>query len=416
MITVVVGPPCAGKSTFVSENAADGDVIVDFDAIARALGASGHRPDGAIRDAAFAARDAVIKRILETPDADAWIIHTSPQAESVAAYREAGAVFEVIDPGMDVCLARAEADGRPDGTVETIRSWYESPPDFAENVSEATEKVSGFFHARKEGAMKIKSAPMSVKAGPDDDLAEGEFVVYASTFTREPDSYGDVVAKGAFAESIEAWKQSGNTLPGLFGHRMDDPDFYVASAKEIVEDDHGLRIRGEFDLESPKGSQVYRLVKGRRLNQLSFAYEVLDEGQVVLEDGRKANELRKLHIHEFSFVPIGANQDTSVVAVKALADALVDAKAGRVLAQKHIDSLRAAQDAIGAVIAAAEETNDQEKEASVPVDAKPGASDEEPVVVKSSVPGEELKRGPSVADLATQWNIYATAYVGQEGA
>mgnify|MGYP006210969263 CR=1 FL=1 len=35
----------------------------------------------------------------------------------------------------------------------------------------------------------------------------------------------------------------------------------------LVEDEHGWRIKGAFDLESPKGAQVYRLVKGRRLNQ-----------------------------------------------------------------------------------------------------------------------------------------------------
>lgn len=209
--------------------------------------------------------------------------------------------------------------------------------------------------------MKTKMLPVSMKAGPDDGLEEGEFLVYPSTFTREPDAYGDVIAKGAFADSIATWKDSGNVLPGLFGHRMDDPDFFVAGALDMGEDDHGWWLKGEFDLESPKGPQVYRLVKGKRLNQLSFAYDVHDEGQIELDDGRKANELRKVHVHEFSFVPVGANSDTSVVAVKSAVDALTSEKAGRVLAQKHIDSLRTAQETIGAVIAAAEHIEDQGK-------------------------------------------------------
>lgn len=216
--------------------------------------------------------------------------------------------------------------------------------------------------------MKTKMLPVSMKAGPGDGLKEGEFIVYPSTFTREPDSYGDVIAKGAFEDSIRAWKESGNTLPGLFGHRMDDPDFFVAGATEMGEDDHGWWVKGEFDMDSPKGPQVYRLVKGKRLNQLSFAYDVLDEGQVELGDGQKANELRKLHVHEFSFVPVGANQDTSVVAVKAMAEAL----AGNVkLDMEHIDSLRSAQETLGAVIAAAEgEVEDQDDEASGQAEAK----------------------------------------------
>ena len=236
---------------------------------------------------------------------------------------------------------------------------------------------------------KIKTATVRrIKAGPADGLKEGEFLVYPSTFTRQPDSYGDVVAKGAFLDTIEEWKASGQTLPGLFGHRLDDPDFYVAGALDMGEDDHGWWVKGAFDLDSPKGPQVYRLVKGGRLNQLSFAFDVLEEGVVDLGDGETANELRRLKVYEFSFVPIGANQDTSVVAVKAVTDQLTaDVKEGRVLASKHIDSLRSAQEAIGAVIAAAENTDDDSKAS----DAK--AKDEELARAKS----EELRR--STAEL-----------------
>ena len=238
--------------------------------------------------------------------------------------------------------------------------------------------------------MDIKTVPLRVKAGPDDGLEEGEFVVYPSTFTKTPDSYGDVVAPGAFLDTIAEWQESGNTLPGLYGHRLDDPDYYVAGATEMSEDEHGWRVRGKFDMDSPKGPQVYRLVKGRRLNQLSFAYDVIDEATVTLDDGTKVNELRKLKVYEFSFVPIGANQDTSVVAVKALADVVADGmKAGRVLAQKHIDSLRAAQEAIGTVIAAAEA--DQEKASGHTL-----TNDEEPRGAKS----EESGLNPSARVLA----------------
>lgn len=248
--------------------------------------------------------------------------------------------------------------------------------------------------------MQIKSVALSgVKAGPDDGLAEGEFLVYPSTFTREPDSYGDVVAKGAFLDDLAAWKAAGNVIPGLYGHRLDDPDFYVAEAIDTGEDDHGWWVRGRFDMDSPKGAQVYRLVKGRRLNQLSFAFDILEEGAVELEDGTKANELRKLKVYEFSFVPVGANQDTGVVAVKALADSMADNfKAGRVLAAKHITSLREAADAISAVIAAAEATDDQEK-----ASGKPAASDEEPETVKSVV----QPVSPPVNALSAQIKIYA---------
>lgn len=256
--------------------------------------------------------------------------------------------------------------------------------------------------------MHVKSAPIGrVKAGPEDGLEEGQFIVYPSTFTKTPDSYGDIVAKGAFLDTIADWKESGNTLPGLYGHRMDDPDYFVAGAIDQGEDEHGWWVKGEFDLESPKGPQVYRLVKGRRLNQLSFAFDVEDAAPVEVEGGVKANELRKLKVYEFSFVPIGANQDTSVVAVKALADAVAgEFKAGRVLAAKHIDSLRSAQEAIGEVIKAAEASNDQEGKASETAEVKPGASDEASDG-KSPASSEDQKSSSSVERLAAQAKIYA---------
>lgn len=251
--------------------------------------------------------------------------------------------------------------------------------------------------------MRVKEVPVQFKAGPEDGLEEGEFLVYPSTFTRTPDSYGDVVAKGAFLDDIEAWKASGNVLPGLYGHRMDDPDYFVAGASDMGEDDHGWWVRGKFDLDSPKGPQVYRLVKGRRLNQLSFAYDVEDEAQVEVESGVKANELRKLKVYEFSFVPIGANQDTSVVAVKSASEALLNfakvrealgEKAGRVLSAKNETALREARDAIDAVLSSLDSGDDQEK-ASGEAEAKSDASDEGRKA-KSPASDEEPTRGPSV--------------------
>lgn len=411
-IHVIVGPPCAGKSTHVTEHKNAGDVVVDFDLIARALGAEERRPEGALKEVAFAARTAIITKILDGIDADSWIIHTRPSREQVETYREAGATFTILDPGIDECLKRMEADDRPDGTEETIRDWYASPPDLAEHEEPAK---SGFFYAPKGASeMKLKSLAIQVKAGTDDGLEDGQFIAYASTFIREPDAYGDIVAKGAFTKTLAKWASSGNVLPVLFGHRFDDPDYNLGGVIEAVEDDRGLKITGQLDLENPKSAQVYRLLKGRRIGEMSFAYDVLDGGFVELDDGTEVFELREVELYEVSIVPIGANRDTEILAVKTAADALNrGVKAGRVLAQKHIDSLRAAQEAIGAVITAAEA--DQEK-ANGNSDNQPDASDEEPVGVKSPVSGEGSKNEPPVKDLAALFNIYATAYAGQEGA
>lgn len=254
--------------------------------------------------------------------------------------------------------------------------------------------------------MKVKDVALAarqVKAGPDDGLGEGEFTAYASVFGNV-DSYGDVVVKGAFGDDLKAWEDSGNPIPLLFGHNMSDPDFNIGHVKNASEDDHGLLVTAQLDLENPKALQVYRMLKGRRVNQMSFAYDVLDSGSVT-KDGDKVNELRALKLYEVSVVTIGANQETEVLAVKSATDALL-AKAGRVLSAKNENALRSAHeqlvgaaDGIKNVLAAIGEANDQEKASGAP-EAKSDASDEEPEEAKSSVSDEEPKADPSVVDLA----------------
>ena len=242
--------------------------------------------------------------------------------------------------------------------------------------------------------MKIKNQPVKIKAGPDDGLAEGQFQAYASVFGNK-DSYGDVVVKGAFTDTLAEWEKSGAPIPLLFGHNMSDPDYNIGHVVKAVEDDHGLLVTGTFDLENPKAQQVYRLVKGRRVGDMSFAYDVLDADQGQ-QGGQKVQMLKALKLYEVSIVPVGANQETEILAVKANAAALLAGeKAGRVLAQKHIDSLRSAQEAIGAVITAADgSTNDDNEKAS----GQAAAKDEEPQRAKS----EEPRVNPSAVELESR--------------
>ncbi|WP_081729847.1 HK97 family phage prohead protease [Williamsia sp. D3] len=156
-----------------------------------------------------------------------------------------------------------------------------------------------------------------IKAGADDGLGEGEFIAYASVFGNV-DSAGDVVQRGAFRKSIEAWEKSGNTLPILYGHDAKNPHMNVGGVVSMVEDDRGLKVHGKLDLETDTGAQVYRLVKGRRLSQLSFAYDEI-RTRPVKGDPRLGSykSLDELHVHEVSLVPVGANRETAVLAVKS---------------------------------------------------------------------------------------------------
>lgn len=162
--------------------------------------------------------------------------------------------------------------------------------------------------------MQTKSTVTSFKT---DGLQDGEFIAYPSTFTRTPDDYGDVVAKGAFTDTIKDWKTSGKTLPVMYMHKMDDPNYNIGAVEDMGEDDHGWWIKAKLDDDNPIAQRVHELIKAGRLSQMSFAFDVLDSAPVKLEDGTKARELRKVKVYEASVVPVGANQDTSIEAIKS---------------------------------------------------------------------------------------------------
>lgn len=262
--------------------------------------------------------------------------------------------------------------------------------------------------------MRVKDVALAarqIKAGPDDGLADGEFTAYASVFGNV-DSYGDTVVKGAFENTLKSWGSSESSIPLLFGHNMADPDYNLGHVKAAEEDDHGLLVHAVLDLENPKALQVYRMLKGRRVNQMSFAYDVVDSAEAKAGD-QKVNELRELKLYEVSVVTIGANQETEVLAVKAAAQALA-VKAGRALSAKNEDSLRAVRDqlseaskVLGEVLSAVDSTNDQEK-ASDPAEAKTTADPEEPLAAKEFAAAEEPKSGgSSVSSWAATMDIYA---------
>lgn len=142
---------------------------------------------------------------------------------------------------------------------------------------------------------------------------------YAATWTREPDSYGDVIAKGAFSECIKDYNSGGRVIPLLWNHESDCLDSFIGLVTLLKEDDHGLYFEATFD-GTESAQRVRRMVIDKRLSKFSFAFDILDRAKVTLADGRIANELRKLNIYEVSLTLYPANPDTSVVDVKTIID------------------------------------------------------------------------------------------------
>ena len=176
--------------------------------------------------------------------------------------------------------------------------------------------------------MKIKSFNVKYR-----DDGNGSIEGYASTWIREPDSYGDVVKEGAFTNTLKERWNGGKGIPLLWAHQMDQLKSFIGSA-DADEDEKGLHFVAKFD-DTEEAQRVRELYKDGRLKSFSFAYDVKDWAPIELEDGRKADELRELDLFEISCVTVPANSDATVTEVKA-AD---EVKSGRRNSAKDLDTM-----------------------------------------------------------------------------
>ncbi len=76
---------------------------------------------------------------------------------------------------------------------------------------------------------------------------------------------GDVIAKGAFADTLKAWAESGRPVPVLYGHNMDDPDFNIGTA-ELMEDERGLKVSVVLPRQQPRRDNRRQVPRGRRIS------------------------------------------------------------------------------------------------------------------------------------------------------
>lgn len=127
VVTLVTGPPCAGKSRLVDERAARHDVVVCHDREARRAGSRRrHEHLQVHRDAAERAWAQLVDDVAGQAEVTAWVVRCAPngdERQQLAERLRATSVLVLLPP-PDVCLHRAEVDRRDRRTYGLIRGWY----------------------------------------------------------------------------------------------------------------------------------------------------------------------------------------------------------------------------------------------------------------------------------------------------
>lgn len=159
---------------------------------------------------------------------------------------------------------------------------------------------------RKDASLKIRDFDLSVKAVSDDGLFSG----YGSVFG-EVDSYREVVAPGAFAESLAQIKAKGRPVPVLWQHRSGEP---IGVYSALSEDSHGLKVEGQLVLEVGRAKEAHALMKAGAVSGLSIGYYVREDSW---DEKERIRTLKKLDLVEVSLVTFPANDEARVDTIKS---------------------------------------------------------------------------------------------------
>ena len=130
MLTVITGPPCGGKTTYAEQHARPGDIIIDFDKLAQALGSQAtHGHNDHITAVASEARHAAITEAItwHRKGCRVWIIDTAPGPRRRHQYAAAGAKTVTCTATPDELHRRATA-ARPELWHARIDQWLGAQP------------------------------------------------------------------------------------------------------------------------------------------------------------------------------------------------------------------------------------------------------------------------------------------------
>ncbi|WP_026987654.1 HK97 family phage prohead protease [Fodinicurvata fenggangensis] len=145
-----------------------------------------------------------------------------------------------------------------------------------------------------------------VKFAADDET--GAFSGYASVWN-EPDSFGDVIQRGAFQKTLTEHRSQGGR-PAMFWNH--DPSSPIGVWDSLEEDTRGLKVSGRLVTDTTKGREAHSLLKAGAINGLSIGFRSR-------QSKRGANGgrvLTDLELVEISLVTLPAASKARVTSVR----------------------------------------------------------------------------------------------------
>lgn len=155
-------------------------------------------------------------------------------------------------------------------------------------------------------SIKVRGFDLHFKDVKDD----GFFAGYGSVFG-VVDSYKEIVAAGAFADSLADRRAKKRPIPVLWQHRTDAP---LGVYEKVEEDDHGLYVEGRLlTRDVALAREAHALMKAGAVTGLSIGYWVRESSY---DEKTGIRTLTKVDLEEVSIVTMPANDESRVDAIK----------------------------------------------------------------------------------------------------
>jgi len=144
----------------------------------------------------------------------------------------------------------------------------------------------------------------------DGEESPGYFEGYASVFG-VVDSYGTVFNQGAFKKTI---KERKGWLPIVWMHNPNEP----IGRAEVSEDEKGLWVKGQLDLDVQRGREVYSGMRKGYITQMSHSFSGVKQKTVEAEDKSKIPHFLEVRSYEISPVTtnFASNEEAMVTSVR----------------------------------------------------------------------------------------------------
>ncbi len=132
---------------------------------------------------------------------------------------------------------------------------------------------------------------------------------YAATYGNK-DRGGDTILPGAFTETLKRHKRAKRAIRMKYQHSILVGGWPLSEAKD---DEKGLFLVGEINLDVPEGASAYALAKQGVLSDLSIGYSIVDADE---NDKNYTRKIKQANLWEVSPVSEPMNPKATITDVK----------------------------------------------------------------------------------------------------